>query len=112
MDARPSINPSDKFLASLERQLGARKSRDCRIGEDDWKRVFDLVSNMKEPRGWVSAVSTWSGSSPWTISDRWKKHDTSEHQRGRPPYVPPALEKSFKERIVERAIIGNGMKPR
>ena len=112
MDARSSLNPSDGILASLEQQLGARKSRDCRIGEDDWKRVFDAVSSMKEPRGWVVAVSTWTGASTWTVSDRWKKHDTSIHQLGRPPYVPPALEASFGERIVERAIIGNGMKPR
>lgn len=112
MDIGSSTTPSERVLASLEEKLGPRKKQGAFVGEDDWRRVFNAITDMKVPRGWESAVSTWTGASTWTVSNRWKLHDTSVHRRGRPPLLPSNLETAFAQRIVDRSFIGNGMKPR
>ena len=106
------MTPSAKVLAFLEEKLGPRKKTGVHMDEGDWVSVFNAITDMKAPRGWESAVSTWTGVSTWTVKDRWIHHDTAAHHIGRPPCLPPELENAFEQRIIDRSFVGNAMKTR
>ena len=111
MESIPHKVPREIVLASLVQSLGRPKTSPSGIGEDDWKRVFDAVANMKTPRGWESAVCKWTGVSTTTM-DAIAGTNTKLPSSRPTPSAAAFIRKALATRILDRAIIDNGMKPR
>lgn len=94
---------------NLVARLGPAKKQGDRISPDTWKGIFDVVTELKVPHGWIAAVAEWTKLSTWTVKNRWDNSDTAEHHRGRPSLLPPIIENTFAHRINERAFVANAM---
>ena len=98
-----------RILEALVARLGQAKNQGDRISSDDWKGIFAVVTELKAPHGWISAVAEWTKLSTWTVKERWDNRDTTEHHRGRPSLLPAVIESTFANRIKEQAFVANAM---
>ena len=50
-------------LSVIESKFGNRKKEGDRLSPDEWVRLFDVVREMNEPRGWRTAAAEWANKS-------------------------------------------------
>jgi hypothetical protein len=96
-----------RVLVDIESRLGPFKRESVRLTKDEWGRLFTLVRELSEPHGWKTAAAEWAKVSDWTIGERWRNQDTSDHHVGHPPLLSTELESNLARRSIEHSVIGN-----
>lgn len=54
-------------------------------------------------------MAKWARLSDWTVRERWKTEDTSQHRVGHPPLLPKAVETALAGRLIDQAVLRNGV---
>lgn len=72
-----------------------------------WEKLYDVLNSLSWPYGWASAASRWSGWDRSVVCDRMQRRDFSARHLGRPPILTAEEEKTFADRLVAFARMGN-----